>query len=178
MNDEHPWDNGIPLSEYELIEAERYGQVAFDTQLEGRIRLEDATTRKHEAERDTVLAKIELKKLEVEGRRLETENTGLRLAVLKASEAAEAANDERDEVRRQTARQHRVDIEMQRLTHSQLSEQATAHEQLEVLDRYCRDDEALNCPACQHFPTKRSSGTRWCTCCDWIEGDLPPSEPF
>ena len=177
MDDEYPWENNPP-SEYELIEAQRYGQVAFDSQLEVRIRLEDATTRKHEAERAKLLAKIELRKLVVEERRLETENTGLRLAALQAKESAEAAKDERDAIRRQTAKQHCDDIEMQRLLHSQLSERATASEQLEALDRYCRDDEALNCPACQHYPTKRSSGTRWCTCCDWIEGDLPPSAPF
>jgi len=177
VDDEYPWENNPP-SEYELIEAQRYGGVAFDPQLEGRIRLEEATTRKHEAERATLLTKIELKKLEVEERRLEAENSGLRFATTQANELAEAAKDERDAIRRQTAQQHRDDIEMQRLLHSQLSEQATASTQLEALDRYCRDEEALNCPACQHYPTKRSIGTRWCPCCDWIEGDLPPSDPF
>ena len=170
MDDEQPSDS-TPPSEYELIEAQRYGGVAHDHQLEDRIRLEEATTRKHEAERAAVLAKIELRKLNVEKRRLETENSGLRLAVHQAHESAEAANDERDAIRRETAKQHRDDIEMQRLHYSQLSE-------LEVLDRFCRDEEALNCPACEHYPAKRSSGTRWCPCCPWIEGDLPPSDPF
>lgn len=176
MDDEHPWDNYNAPSEYELIEAARYGPVAFDPQLESRIRLEEAKARKYEAKLAAVRAEIELKKLRVEERRLRAKIEELRLVAQKSKEATEAAKDERHAVQLEIDRRTRECIQLIQAHDAKWAEDLDVHQREGELRRFCQDEQSLHCPRCRQSPTKRFCGTRFCTCCDWVDDGREPME--